>query len=387
MAQEAPVLIIGTGLAGYNLAREFRKLAPDAELSLISADGGEFYSKPMLSNALAAKKLPEQIPLSDATKMAQQLRAEIVTGQQVSTIDLAQQRVRFGAMERTYQRLVLAVGAEQIRLPLAGDAADRVLTVNDLRDYARFHAALAGVQRVAVIGAGLIGCEFANDLLSSGYQVELIDIAELPLPRLLPPRAGIALRDALAAGGVSWRLGEQVASVDATGSGLVVRLASGAVIACDLVLSAVGLRPKTALARGAGIAVNRGVVADRQLRTSAPGVYALGDCAEIVGLLLPYVLPLTQAARALAKILVGSEQNLSYPCMPVTVKTPLLPVVVAPPIDPSAVEWEFESLEGGLRALARDAAGHLLGFALLGQASAERGRWAKDVAPWLGDTA
>ncbi|MDH5536822.1 MAG: FAD-dependent oxidoreductase, partial [Betaproteobacteria bacterium] len=187
-------------------------------------------------------------------------------------------------------------------------------------DYARFREAITGRKSVAIIGAGLIGCEFANDLAATGRKVDVIDIAGQPLPRLLPLEGGELLREKLAALGVTWHLGTGVKSVDAAASGVRVALEDGTAIDAEIVLSAVGLKPKLELARATGININRGIIVNRQLETSAAGVYALGDCAEVDGLVLPFVMPIMHAARALATNLGGKPTLLCYPAMPVLVR-------------------------------------------------------------------
>ncbi|MBI3935991.1 MAG: FAD-dependent oxidoreductase, partial [Betaproteobacteria bacterium] len=273
-----PVVVIGSGLAGYNAAREFRRLDKQTPLLVVTADSGEFYSKPMLSNALAAGKTPEAIPLSSAGQMAAQLAAAVRTRARVSALDTTRREVIIDGESIRYSKLVLALGAGQIRVPLAGDAADTVMTVNSLDDYARLRAAIQDKRRIAIVGAGLIGCEFANDLAANGYQVDVIDVAAQPLPRLLPPAGAEMLRRSLAGLGVTWHLGTTVASVERAADGLHVTLANGDTIQADAVLSAVGLKPETGLARAAGLAVSRGIQVNRMLQTSAPQVYALGDC-------------------------------------------------------------------------------------------------------------
>ncbi len=376
-------VIIGSGLAGYNTARELRKLDRETPLTVITADGGEFYSKPMLSNALASNKTPQAIPMNTAEQMAQQLKATVRTRARVTAIDTARREVRIGDEALGYSKLVLALGAEQIRLPLAGSAADRVLSVNSLDDYARFREAIAGKRRIAIIGAGLIGCEFANDLAATGHTVDVIDIAGQPLPRLLPPEGGAMLREKLEALGVTWHFGTGVKGVDAAANGVRVALESGATIESDMVLSAVGLKPKLELARAAGLELNRGIVVDRHLETSAPGVHALGDCAEVDGLVLPFVMPIMHAARALAAYLAGKPAPLSYPAMPVLVKTPACPTIVAPPANGTAGEWKIYPTDDGIKALFVDGAGRVLGFALNGAATAERAQLAKALPPVL----
>lgn len=378
-----PIIIIGSGLAGYNVAKELRKLDKAIPLTIISADSGTFYSKPMLSNALATNKSAAQIAVSSAEQMAAQLQATVRPHTRVTAIDPEQHRIRVGDEELRYAKLVLACGAEQIRLPVGGDAESAILTVNDLEDYDRFRQAIAGKRGIVVIGAGLIGCEFANDLAATGLAVHVVDIAQHPLARLLPPEGGAMMKAKLAELGVNWHFGVSVTAVDHNGDRLRITLKDGSTLDADVVLSAIGLRPRTAAAAAAGLKVNRGIVVDRLLQTSAPDIYALGDCAEVDGLVLPYVMPIMHAARALAATLAGKPMRVSYPAMPVLVKTPACPTIVsAPPVGASG-NWAVEQLAGGVRALFKDPAGTLLGFALNGTVTAERAQLAKTLPPVL----
>lgn len=378
-----PVIIIGSGLAGYNTAKELRKLDTTTPLTIIAADSGPFYSKPMLSNALASKKTPETIALHSPEQMATQLHATVRTQTRVDAIDTAAHQLRIGDETLTWSKLVLALGADQIRLPIDGNAAGNILTVNDLDDYARFRAAISGKKRIAIIGAGLIGCEFANDLAAGGYGVDAIDIAPQPLGRLLPPAGGALLQAKLAALGVYWHLGTGVATVDRADDGYAVRLDNGSTLAADVVLSAVGLKPRTTLAAASGLGINRGIVVNRYLETSAPDVYALGDCAEIEGLVMPYVMPIMHATRALAQTLAGKRTPATFPAMPVLVKTPACPTIVAPPPAGAAGQWQIEATADGVKSLFVAADGQLLGFALNGAATAERAKLASQLPPVL----
>ena len=367
-----PIVIIGSGLAGYNVARELRKLDQQTPLTLISTDSAHFYSKPMLSSALSSGKAPEKIPMNTAEQMAGLIDATLRPRTRVTAIDPAQHAIHIGAETLTYSKLVLALGADQIRLPLAGSAAERVLTVNDLEDYARFRAAIEGKRAVTIIGAGLIGCEFANDLSGAGYQVAVIDIADQPLSRLLPPAGGALLKRRLEALGVAWHLGTGVAAVDANGESVRITLANGVSFDADVVLSAIGLKPRIALAEAAGLKTNRGIVVSRSLESSAPDVYVLGDCAEVEGLVLPFVMPIMHAARALAATLAGKPTPVSYPAMPVLVKTPACPTIVSPPAAGAVGLWEITADTESVKSLFLGSDGKLLGFALNGKATAER---------------
>ncbi|WPC05298.1 FAD-dependent oxidoreductase [Pseudomonas benzenivorans] len=379
----APLVIVGTGLAGYNLAREFRKLDSTTPLLLISADDGRSYSKPMLSTGFGKHKDADGLSMAEPGAMAEQLGAEIRTHTRITAIDPAHKRLWIGEEAVPYRDLVLAWGAEVIRVPVAGDAEDAIFPINDLEDYARFRVAAAGKRRVLLLGAGLIGCEFANDLSLGGYQVELVAPCEQVMPGLLHPAAAAAVQAGLESLGARFHLGPTLASLEHQGDGLQARLSDGSQIACDLVISAVGLRPRTELAASAGLVVRRGVVVDRQLRTSHAHVYALGDCAEVEGLNLLYVMPLMSCARALAKTLAGTPTRVSYGPMPVTVKTPVCPLVVSPPPPGLQGEWTVAGGGGDIKALCHDAAGNLLGYALTGAAVQEKLALNKQLPPLL----
>jgi rubredoxin-NAD+ reductase len=263
---------------------------------------------------------------------------------------------------------------------LSGDGADAVLAVNDLADYAAFRGAIDGKARVVVLGGGLIGCEFANDLVHAGYAVDVVHLGEWPLERLLPVEAGQSLADSLAALGVNWHFGRSGKSVERTAGGYRVTLDSGESIMTDVVLSAIGLRPRTQLAQAAGMAVGRGIQVNRLLETRAPNVYAMGDCAEVDGFNLPYVQPLLVQARALAATLTGTPTAVVYPAMPVIVKTPAHPVAVLPPKLGAAGSWKVGCGDGGICALHTDEAGRLQGFALTGSETGRRNALVKELA-------
>ncbi|XZG71826.1 NAD(P)/FAD-dependent oxidoreductase [Chitinibacteraceae bacterium HSL-7] len=371
-----PLVVVGSGLAAINFAREWRKRDAERALVIVTRDGGDFYSKPMLSNALAGNKSPEALVMKKAAVLAEELKADLRVRTEVVAIDVNARQVTLAddtVLE--YGDLVLACGADPVRLDLAGQA-ERVLSVNDLDDYARFVAALEGQKQVVIIGAGLIGCEFANDLRAREMDVTVVDPASWPLSRLVPQQAGDAMRAGLEAAGVSFELGRSVVAVSAD----AVTLDDGRELPAGVVLSAVGLRARTALAQAAGLSVARGVVVDRQLRSSNAHVYALGDCAEVAGLSLPFVMPIMQQARTLAAVLAGDDVQLSYPAMPVVVKTPAHPTVVSP----AEGAWVVEPTEAGLIARCVQDDGGLAGVVLMGDAVKQRQQFVPQLRPWLG---
>lgn len=361
------VVIVGAGLAGYTLAREFRKLDSETPLVIVCADQGHFYSKPLLSTGFAKNKAAMDLATVDASVMAKQLNARVLPNTRVTDINPAQRTLQAGNEVLAYRDLVLALGAEPVKAAVEGDARDSILTLNDLEDYAQLRERAEGKQRVLILGAGLIGCEIANDMRSVGFDVDMVAPSEQVMPTLLPPAAARAVQTELQTLGVRMHLGQVLTRLDRSGDALFAQLSDGQRLETDLVLSAIGLRPRTDLARSAGLRVGRGIVVDRLLRSSSEHIYALGDCAEVEGLNLLYVLPLMSGARALASTLAGQPTSVGYGAMPVTVKTPACPVVAAPPTDCSGT-WHVQAQGNSVHAEYRDATGALHGFALTGDA-------------------
>lgn len=386
-SQTLPIVVVGSGLAAYSLANAIKKINADTAITLITRDGGENYSKPMISTGFTKNFEPDQLATQTASDMAENLKITVRTRTSVTSIDTAVNELVLEGGERVaYASLVLTLGAELIRPPMGGDAANEVMGVNDLDDYRRFRDNLStkGGKKVAVIGSGLIGCEFTNDLLNGGYTVEAVDPMDYCLPTLLPEKAGRAVQSALEEKGATFHFGPLATDVNKTADGYSVVLNSGETIEADAVLSAVGVRPRTQLAEDAGIECGRGIKTDRFLRTNVANVYAIGDCAEVEGHVLVYVAPLMAAARALAATLTGTPTEVTYPAMPVTIKTPACPVCVSPVARDAEGEWTVEGEAPNIKALFHNPQGELIGFALTGSAVKERMPLTKQLPAILG---
>ena len=380
-----PIVIIGAGMAGFTVARELRKLDKEIPLVILTADAGGFYSKPMLSNAFAQNKQAAQLVTQNAEQMAAQLNATIIASTHVHGVDTAAKSITTDGMPIEYDNLVLAVGAQPIRLAIDGDGADQVQSVNHVSDYARFRELVAlpkhGTSaRVTILGAGLIGCEFADDLRGAGHAVTLVDPSPLPLAALAAPSLSRALQAALTARGIVMHLSTTATRIDRQGDNLRVTLANGIAFETDIVLSAVGLRPDLNVAKNAGLATGRGILIDANGQTSAAGVYAVGDCAEYIvdadggTRILPYIAPLMTAARAIARTLTGTPTTLDIKDAPVIVKTPSFPIaLVPPPLQAQAGgAWQDEEIDGRTICRFYDAAGIMAGFCVAPQDAAIR---------------
>lgn len=375
-----PIVVLGSGLAGYTVVRELRKLNRDIPVTLVSRDSGVYYSKPMLSNALAQSKSVESLMLSSATDMASQLDIKLLTHTAVRAIHRASKQLDTTSGILQYDQLVLALGADPIRIPILGDAANEVISVNDLADYAKLRRILDTAKSIVIMGGGLIGCEFANDFAASGYVVTVIDPTAYPLSGLMPEQAGRQMIEPLAKLGVTWRFGAAVKTVERDTTCFRLTLTDGTTLPADVVLSAVGLRPRIELARNSGIVVNRGIVVDAQLRSSDADIYALGDCAEIEGRVMPYVLPIMHSARFLARVLSGENARVEFPPMPVVVKTPAHPVAVQPIARDVTGVWKILAQGVGIKLGFFGAQNQLRGFVLTGEFAGERSEMVKQLS-------
>ncbi|WP_267257062.1 FAD-dependent oxidoreductase [Coxiella endosymbiont of Ornithodoros maritimus] len=363
---------MGSGLAGYLFAKELRKLDTTTPLEIITANEGVFYSKPLLSTALTNKKSADELAVCTADKMASQLQAIIHTHSMVEVIDPISQTVTTSHKKIAYKKLILACGSYPIAPSLQGNAVSDVHCVNDLTAYGRFRRSINNKKRIAVIGAGLVGCEFTNDLVSGGYQVEVITKEPYPLAKFVPESIGRALQQALTNKGVHWHLQQVASTVNRHQKDYEISMTKGKTVAADGIFSAIGIRARCDLAESIKLDQKTGIIVDRYLKASIENIYALGDCAEVAGEIRQYIAPLLQCARALANHFAGDKKPVHYPPMPIVVKTPACAIVTYPPPKTVKGEWQCNGEGNNQRALLYDHQEKLQGFALSGNCVKER---------------
>lgn len=376
--------IVGSGLASYVLAKAFRALDPETPLRIITADDGHFYNKPQLSTALTTRKTPDMLVTSTAEEIAELLNAQIITHTPVERIDRESKTLICGETHYPYDRCVLAIGSFVLTPNFRGDAQDRIFSVNSLVDYRCWRDQLEQAKHIAVVGGGLVGTEFAQDLVNAGVKVDLVHDFLTPVNRILPEPCGTALMDALTERGVHWHMNTMVTAVHNQDAGVRLTLANDETIDADLVLSSVGIACSTGLAEDAGLDVEGGIVVNRQMQTSDLHIFALGDCAQIEGMIKHYIAPLRKQAETLAKILTGEQAELCYPAMPVNLKTPCLPTSICPVPEGVEGSWDIQGESPDLEAYFTDTNGTLRGFALMGKAVRLRQVLLKDIPNLLG---
>ncbi|MEO3741595.1 NADH:flavorubredoxin reductase NorW [Kosakonia sp. WA-90] len=354
------IVIIGSGFAARTLVKNIRKLDSAVPLTLIAADGMEEYNKPDLSHVISLAQRADDLTRQSAGEFAEQYHLRMFPQTRVSAIDAQAQVVKSADKQWQYDKLVLATGAAAFVPPLPG--SDMMLTLNSQQEYRDGETSLRDAKRVLIVGAGLIGCELAMDFQRAGKSVTVLDNASSILPSLMPPEVSGRLQHCLTAMGVRLLLKSRLLSLEQSGGGVRAQLDDDRYLEVDVVVAATGLSPHTALARSAGIATGRGIVVDGALQTSDPHIYALGDCAEINGRVLPFLQPIQLSAMTLAKNLTGSSTQLVLPPMLVKVKTPMMPLHLAGETARGDLRWHITTEADGMVAKGLDAGDKLRAF-------------------------
>lgn len=362
-----PIIIIGTGLAGYALAKEIRKRDTTTPVLMFTQDKGRYYSKPLLSTACAQKKTIDALIISSFEKVAASLQVDIFTEQPVIAIDCGKKQVKTKEGTFVYSKLVFACGAKPNRLSVKGNVSN-IHSINNLMQYEKFRATLKKEKHnIVIIGAGLVGCEFANDLVRAGHTVSVITPQSQPLEDLIPKGAAEFFIENLSKIGIHWILNTSVTEIHQQELYDELILSNGQKLKADTIISAIGIRPNIELAQTSGIAVNKGIVTDAFLKTNKKDVFALGDCAEIAGRVRQFIAPISHAAKALAATITNHPTAVRFPIMPIVVKTPDCPVIIVPPLMNITGSWNFDQHTDHVVGKFFDTENKLKGFILLGK--------------------
>ena len=362
----APITIIGSGFAAYQLVKAIRRLehqtgATSSVINLFTADDGAEYNKPDLSHVFSKQQTASDMIIKTGSEFALEHQVTLHANSRVERIDSQAKQLFVDGIGYPYRKLVFATGASAFIPPMQGDAVEQVFTLNSLQEYQAAETQLHLAKRILVIGGGLIGVEIAMDLASSGKTVTVIEPNEHLLANLIPQFVAQPLEQQLRKQGIALELNNTVQMINATQDGLSVTFGSGRKLTVDAVVSAAGLRANTQLARSSGIEINKGICVDAHLQSSQQDVYALGDCAEIQGRMMPYLQPIVLSANVLAKQLLGQDAQLTLPAMMVKVKTPSYPIQLAGNFE-QVTTWDVQFSPAGIIARAKDENARLLGF-------------------------
>ena len=273
----ASVVIVGAGAAGNAAAEMLRREGYEGPVTLIGADEFLPYDRPNLSkDYLAGTASEEWIPLRSADFYREQ-KIETFTNTSASAIDTQRKRVKLAdGRSLHYGAMLLATGAEPVRLQIAGDDLPHVCYLRTLADSRRISEKAKNAKRAVVIGASFIGLEVAASLRERKLEVAVVGKGSLPLEKVLGRELGKLIHETHEAHGVAFHLGRTPAAIDEKH----VQLDDGTILDCDLVIVGIGVRPNTALAEKAGIATDNGVLVNEFLETNMPGIFAAGDIAR-----------------------------------------------------------------------------------------------------------
>ncbi|MEO7063360.1 MAG: FAD-dependent oxidoreductase [Dokdonella sp.] len=271
------IVIVGGGAAGFAAAERLRSLGFSGALSMLSADPAPPCDRPNLSkDYLAGTASEDWIPLQPA-QFYPDRRIDLQLGCEVAHIDTAQREVRTLSGERfAYDALLIATGAEPVRLSLSGFDLPNVFTLRSLADANAIIHAAVGAKSAALVGAGFIGLEVANSLRQRGLDVHVIARDSVPMEKVLGRELGDFITGLHREHGVAFHLQRVPTQFD----GRLLTLDDGTTIAADILIVGVGVKPRAQIAVEAGLAVDNGVLVDAHLQTSVPGVYAAGDVAN-----------------------------------------------------------------------------------------------------------
>ena len=334
-ASNRGIVIIGAGLAGWHVIDAIRAKDKDVTITLITTDSGDRYHKPMLTMAISQNKQASDLVRATGADAAKAANINLLANTQVTDIDATAKTVQLISALRSdpvytnyatisYEKLVLAMGAHPIfpkSLP-----KDLVWHVNHIERFGQLQEKLAaGSQHVAIVGAGMVGTEIAEDLLKAGHQVTLIDLNDAPLSQMLPAKATARIAEAVKSQGINFLGGYQVSDVIRNDDGKLQvsyeAVASATdndtaqqpeTLIVDHVIASTGLTVDDKLPTAAGVEFNRrtGIVVDAPtLRTTTDNIYAIGDCMSINGVACRYVAPLRAQAATIADDILGLEHS------------------------------------------------------------------------------
>nr|WP_249204529.1 FAD-dependent oxidoreductase [Acetobacter thailandicus] len=335
------VVIIGGGAAGWAAVQKLRALDANVSIAMVTGCSGDVYAKPELSIALSRGVSEEKLCKGRGRDVAHSYNVRILDDTFAVGIDPDRQRLRTTRGTLKFRTLIFAQGAQPIVLPSMPESL--VWRINNLTAWSRLKTYIGSdIKRIVVVGAGLVGCELAEDAARSGHNVTLLGRGTHPMDSLLPFKCGSLLANRLRESGMVVRNEANVINVHRVGENLVVKLADGSEIETDIVISAVGLVTDLRLARMANLETDCAIKVDPvKLQTSRSNIYALGDCVSINGKTSRYLGPIPSQAEAIAHAILGFEHDgYNHETPIIRLKSKVAPIEIRGMPEPEG-QWEI----------------------------------------------
>jgi nitrite reductase (NADH) large subunit len=311
-------VIVGNGVAGVTAAQALVRADPGAQVRLLGAEPYPYYQRPRLW-ALIAGEIEEQELYFRPKEWYQERGIDLILGARATSLDTtAHQLTLAGGETLDYDRLLLATGGVPFIPPINGKDKRGVFALRTLQDARAIKSYAAQIREVLIVGGGLLGLETARALLAPDRRVTVLEIVPHLLPRQLDVPGAEVLERLLRDMGMHIRIGAQTQAVLGNGQVSGIRFADGSEVSGDMVVLSTGIRSKIDLARSAGLAVDRGILVDEHLRTSAPDVYAAGDAAEFHHRVYGIIPAAIEQARAAAANMTGEKEMLYMGTVPST---------------------------------------------------------------------
>jgi nitrite reductase (NADH) large subunit len=302
-------VIIGCGVAGVTAARAIKEVAPDSEVTVYTDESHLYYPRPRLYEVLSGEKEPQEI-YSYTTEWYEKLGIKVQLGKKVLNINAAKKELTLGnGSKADYDKLLLANGAQPFVPSIEGVEKKGTFTLRTVEDAIAIGQYAEKTKRAIVIGGGLLGLEFASRLSKLGQQVEVVEIHPRLLPMQLDQDGSAILDDDLRKLGIHASLGVRITEVLGKEAVAGVSLDNGKEVSGELILISAGVKPDIKLATDAGLKVDKGVVVDEYLRTSADDVYAAGDVTEFHGQVYGIIPPAVEQADVASANMLGNEKR------------------------------------------------------------------------------
>ncbi|WP_299348118.1 FAD-dependent oxidoreductase, partial [uncultured Maritalea sp.] len=308
--EKQKLVIIGNGMAPGRMLEHLFDISPDAyDVTIFNAEPRVNYDRIMLSPVLSGEKSFEEIIIhGDGWYIKHNIM--LYKGHKIIEIDRENKTVTSDQCTTApYDKLVIATGSNPFIIPVPGHKLPGVLSYRDLDDVTAMMLAAQARDKAVVIGGGLLGLEAAAGLQNRGMDVTVVHLMPTLMERQLDPSAGYLLQKELESRGIAVKTSSNTKCILGDKKVQGLELENGEVIDCSLVVMAVGIRPNGFLGTEAGLEVNRGIVVDKQMRTSDPDILSLGECAEIDGQVYGLVAPLYEMARIAAHTLSGDDSQ------------------------------------------------------------------------------